>query len=317
MCTVIHALNSQHFHYLVILLYRPLASAPSGAPTTEKLGLDTVGSPSFLRHLLRSAAGSCLDNAIRIAQILRYHRQCCDARLSSVMALDHARVAAATLLSAIEPDLKASHRNVLVEYLNTILEALREVSAMFEPAARMLNELELILNGRSWNLDARVSPISRSNWSTATRTGTASERRDSHVSTDASTSKYGFAALDNRQSPSTKSDPIGHLEPSGSSDGSSTTSQYCDPLWGQPMFTSSFMSNQENPSGDIPSKDPGVWDTTASPGTGFDAILFDPRSGCPRSHGETMATSVSEEATPLWALDAPHESSVFCQIVHS
>lgn len=106
---------------------------------------DHQGRHAFPERLLHSSRGSCLNNAIRIAQIIRCRMQASTVAMPHLISLDHSRVAATTLLECVELVSRASSRSVLLEYLKTISRSLHSVAVMFEPAARMAEHLDQTL----------------------------------------------------------------------------------------------------------------------------------------------------------------------------
>lgn len=121
----------------MILLHRPFASPDSGVLLPERSPKECNSSSGFLQHLVSSSTSSCLNNAIRIALIFRFKRQYSGIQMCSIMALDHARVAANVLLSAHGQLSKTSSRTVLREYLHAILRVMEDVSQSMEPANRI------------------------------------------------------------------------------------------------------------------------------------------------------------------------------------
>jgi len=216
------------------------------------------------------------------------------------MAVTHAQIAASVLFHAIETTAKESRRNVLVEYLNSILRALREVSATFEPAAATVNKLGHIPDNCNLAPDVGEAASCRDVWPASTEAGVVGDWAGIDILVEGSASRCGVKEQEERHSPSTGQDQTGTLELSDTSHSVAVTSPYSNSPWAEPIPAESLGGKQEDLSKHVLGKGPRFGNIKVTQKAGFDALISDLGFGGSKPYDEDMDMNTPDEATHLW-----------------
>lgn len=145
----------QQFHTCMVLLHRPWARYgpradasttfsstspfPYPDPTPNSVMPENIDSKTSL------ARSNCTQHAIRIARIFWQHRQRFDGKKTTLLAIQHAGVAALALMGALAHKSKDLDHQSNLRYLQVLSSAIFDMSQTYHPAARMYHLLKSML----------------------------------------------------------------------------------------------------------------------------------------------------------------------------
>ncbi|KAK4941900.1 hypothetical protein LTR10_018230 [Elasticomyces elasticus] len=139
-----------HFYSLLVMLHRPFAQFHIADLTRNTLPDKTSQYPE-LRELSCLSRKVCLDNAIRVARIFKYHcTRFQGNRQIFITGIDHATTAATSLIAALAHIQDPGKRATPLRYLRCIADAMKGLASANRAAERMAKLLEDVFKDLSW-----------------------------------------------------------------------------------------------------------------------------------------------------------------------
>ncbi|KAI1291546.1 fungal-specific transcription factor domain-containing protein [Xylaria venustula] len=126
----------EQYQAVVILLHSSL-EAQGLAYNNEPTSLPPSSPHNQTNNSTKSVPSACIEAAIQFAQIVSQSREKCDVGKRFCASLQPTRVAAVTLLAAIELSKDDADRRVYLSSLQVLLDAVRVMSLSYQPATRL------------------------------------------------------------------------------------------------------------------------------------------------------------------------------------
>jgi len=148
---------SHHFYSLLILLHRPFAQFHNAdlnrsSQTDESPQYPEANELSFLSRKV------CLNNAIRVARIFKYHcTRFQGSRQIFITGIDHAATAATALIAGIANIKDPKERATPLRYLRCIADAMKGLASANRAAERMAKLLDNVFKDLNWAHSANAS----------------------------------------------------------------------------------------------------------------------------------------------------------------
>lgn len=105
---------------------------------------------SYFSLLSRSI---CHRHALCIARIFEQHNRRFKTRQMFITGIQHAGTAATTLIAQLTLVKDPEKQVMSFQHLNILIQTLKEMSPTYQPAERMFNVLEDVIQGAGWQLD--------------------------------------------------------------------------------------------------------------------------------------------------------------------
>lgn len=120
--------------------------------------------PAF-NHLAIASRKICLDSAVHIARIFKFHTRHFNGRQIMVFGLDHASAAANALIDGIVYVQNEEKQLQGITHLSWIMEAIETISSTYNMARKLLTVLQSVLKENGWdqflNMAKGAGPVVR------------------------------------------------------------------------------------------------------------------------------------------------------------